>query len=96
MPHDERALFVATDRISAFDVVLSRPIPDKGAVLTQLTSWWLARMVDVTPNHLISSDPDTIAREVPALADTKDIWAKRSMLVQRARCRAAMPWNWND
>ena len=40
---DERVLFVATDRISAFDVVLDRPIPDKGAVLTQLTAWWLAR-----------------------------------------------------
>ena len=82
---NERALFVATDRISAFDVVLSRPIPDKGAVLTQLTSWWLARMGDVTPNHLISADPDSIVKLVPQLHDTRAIWANRSMLVRRAR-----------
>jgi phosphoribosylaminoimidazole-succinocarboxamide synthase len=81
----DRVLFVATDRISAFDVVLPRPIPDKGAVLTQLTAWWLARLRDLTPNHLITSDPDAIAREVPELADTRDIWQLRAMLVQRAR-----------
>jgi phosphoribosylaminoimidazole-succinocarboxamide synthase len=81
---EDRVLFVATDRISAFDVVLPRPIPDKGAVLTQLTAWWLARMQDLTPNHLITADPDTIADEVPELRDTRDIWEKRSMLVKRA------------
>ena len=81
---DERVLFVATDRISAFDVVLRRPIPDKGAVLTQLTAWWLARLGDITPHHLISADPDTIAEEVPQLRDTRQIWEKRSMLVRRA------------
>src|ERR671919_1759210 len=76
---DERVLFVATDRISAFDVVLSQPIPDKGAVLTQLTAWWLARLGDLTAHHLISADPDTIAREVRQLRDTRPIWEKRSM-----------------
>jgi phosphoribosylaminoimidazole-succinocarboxamide synthase len=81
---DERLLFVATDRISAFDVVLPQPIPDKGAVLTQLTAWWLARLGDITPSHLISADPDTIAAEVPQLRDTRQIWEKRSMLVRRA------------
>src|SRR5688500_5504672 len=82
---DDRLLLVATDRISAFDVVLPQPIPHKGAVLTQLTAWWLAQLRDITPNHLISSDPVTIAREVPALEDTQGIWEQRSMLVQRAR-----------
>jgi phosphoribosylaminoimidazole-succinocarboxamide synthase len=81
---DERVLFVATDRISAFDVVLRRPIPDKGAVLTQLTAWWLARLEDLTPHHLISADADAIAAAVPQLRDTRRIWAKRSMLVRRA------------
>jgi phosphoribosylaminoimidazole-succinocarboxamide synthase len=81
---DERLLFVATDRISAFDVVLPRPIPDKGAVLTQLTAWWLARLDDITPNHLISADPDTIAAHVPQLRATRQTWEKRSMLVRRA------------
>ncbi|HUF49991.1 MAG TPA: phosphoribosylaminoimidazolesuccinocarboxamide synthase [Longimicrobiales bacterium] len=82
---DDRLLIVATDRISAFDVVLPQPIPDKGAVLTQLTAWWLARIGDITANHLISSDAATIAAAVPALESTRAIWGQRSMLVQRAR-----------
>jgi phosphoribosylaminoimidazole-succinocarboxamide synthase len=82
---DDRLLIVATDRISAFDVVLPQPIPHKGAVLTQLTSWWLTRIADITPNHLISADPDVIGEEVPALADSRDVWGRRAMLVQRAR-----------
>jgi len=82
---DDRLLIVATDRISAFDVVLAQPIPHKGAVLTQLTAWWLARIGDITPNHLISADTETIAREVPQLDGTRDVWGQRSMLVQRAK-----------
>lgn len=81
----DRLLIVATDRISAFDVVLPQPIPDKGMVLTQLTAWWLERMSDITPNHMISADADVIADEVPELADTRATWARRAMLVQRAR-----------
>jgi phosphoribosylaminoimidazole-succinocarboxamide synthase len=80
---ENRLLIVATDRISAFDVVLPQPIPHKGAVLTQLTVWWLARLGDVTENHLISSDPDAIALAVPALAAQRAVWAGRSMLVRR-------------
>jgi phosphoribosylaminoimidazole-succinocarboxamide synthase len=82
---DGRLLIVATDRISAFDVVLPQPIPWKGAVLTQLTAWWLARMSDLTPNHLISADPDAIEKAVPSLASSRDVWAKRAMLVRRTR-----------
>ena len=67
---DDRLLLVATDRISAFDVVLDQPIPHKGKVLTGLTAYWLS-VLD-TPNHLISVE------EVPAE------FAGRSMLVQRA------------
>ncbi|MBR9991001.1 MAG: phosphoribosylaminoimidazolesuccinocarboxamide synthase [Gemmatimonadetes bacterium] len=82
---DDRLLIVATDRISAFDVVLPQPIPRKGAVLTQLTAWWLTKISDITPNHLISADTDAIAAAVPELADTRDIWGQRSMLVHRAK-----------
>jgi phosphoribosylaminoimidazole-succinocarboxamide synthase len=82
---DDRLLLVATDRISAFDVVLPQPIPFKGEVLTQLTAWWLGQLEDITPNHLISADADVIAREVPALADSRDVWAGRSMLVKRTK-----------
>ncbi|MGH3759949.1 phosphoribosylaminoimidazolesuccinocarboxamide synthase [Actinophytocola sp.] len=53
-------LLVATDRVSVYDVVLPTPIPDKGALLTQLSVWWFERLADVAPNHLIS------ATDVPA------------------------------
>ncbi|HEX6133699.1 MAG TPA: phosphoribosylaminoimidazolesuccinocarboxamide synthase [Longimicrobiales bacterium] len=81
---DDRLLIVATDRISAFDVVLPQPIPHKGAVLTQLTAWWLTKIADITPNHLITANADAIAEDVPELADTREIWGRRSMLVHRA------------
>src|SRR5690606_89746 len=79
----DRLLMVATDRISAFDVVLPQPIPHKGEVLTLITAWWLTRLEDITPNHLISVDPAVIAREVPALAGLESTWARRAMLVRR-------------
>jgi phosphoribosylaminoimidazole-succinocarboxamide synthase len=82
---DDRLLIVATDRISAFDVVMEQQIPHKGAVLTQLTAWWLARLGDITPNHMISSDPETILRQVPELEAAKTEWSGRSMLVKRAK-----------
>ncbi|HVD23117.1 MAG TPA: phosphoribosylaminoimidazolesuccinocarboxamide synthase [Lapillicoccus sp.] len=53
---DDRLLLVASDRISAFDHVLDTPIPDKGAVLTQLSLWWFDRLSDLVPNHLVSTD----------------------------------------
>jgi phosphoribosylaminoimidazole-succinocarboxamide synthase len=81
---DGRLLIVATDRISAFDVVLPQPVPDKGAVLTQLTAWWLARLGDITPNHLISADPDGIVEAAPELASSRSLWGGRAMLVHRA------------
>ena len=82
---DDRLLLVATDRISAFDVVLPQPIPEKGAVLTQLTAWWLPQLSDITPNHLISADADEIAAQVPALTSTREVWARRAMLVKRTK-----------
>jgi phosphoribosylaminoimidazole-succinocarboxamide synthase len=53
----DRLLLVASDRISAFDVVLPTPIPDKGRVLTGLSRFWFAATTDVIPNHLLSTDP---------------------------------------
>ena len=53
---DDRLLLVASDRISAFDYVLDTPIPDKGAVLTQLSLWWFDRLSDIVPNHVVSTD----------------------------------------
>jgi phosphoribosylaminoimidazole-succinocarboxamide synthase len=53
---DGRLLFVASDRISAFDYVLPTPIPDKGRVLTAMSTWWFAQLASVVPNHLLSTD----------------------------------------
>ena len=53
---DGRLLFVASDRISAFDVVMEEPIPDKGRVLTAITAFWLEQLADIAPNHLVSID----------------------------------------
>jgi phosphoribosylaminoimidazole-succinocarboxamide synthase len=77
-------LLVATDRVSAFDVVLPQPVPRKGEVLTLLSAWWFGRMADLVKNHLLSVDPDVIAQRYPALAPTRSVWARRSMLVRRA------------
>src|SRR4029079_11354575 len=59
---DGRLLMVATDRISAFDHVLATRIPDKGKILTRMSTWWFELLADVAPNHLISTDvPDEVA-----------------------------------
>ena len=54
---DQHLLMVATDRISAFDVVFNEPIPDKGRVLTAMTVWWSEYLASVASTHLVSADP---------------------------------------
>lgn len=76
-------LMVASDRVSAFDVVLPQPVPRKGEVLTLLSAWWFARTSDIIPNHLISVDPQWIAARYPVLEESREIWARRAMLVHR-------------
>src|SRR3954453_20560 len=75
----DRLLFVATDRISAFDWVLPDGIPDKGRVLTGLTLFWLDFLG--VPNHLLSTD---LAAMGPAFAAQADVLSGRSMLVRKA------------
>jgi phosphoribosylaminoimidazole-succinocarboxamide synthase len=76
----DKLLIVATDRLSAFDVILPTPIPDKGRVLTQLSLFWFNLLKDVIPNHVIS------ATEFPAPFDKfREELAGRSMLVRKAR-----------
>ena len=55
-PRDDQLLLVASDRLSAFDFILQTPIPDKGAVLTQLSLWWFDQLADLVPNHVVSTD----------------------------------------
>jgi phosphoribosylaminoimidazole-succinocarboxamide synthase len=76
-------LLVATDRVSAFDVVLPQPVPRKGEVLTLLSAWWFGKTAGLVPNHLLAIDPEQIAARYPALTPTRSIWERRSMLVRK-------------
>ena len=76
---DGGLLMVATDRVSAFDVVMPTPVPDKGRVLTQMSRWWFARTASVVPNHLRDDDP----RSLPAEIDWGEL-GPRSMRVVAA------------
>ncbi len=80
----DRVLLVATDRISAFDVVMSETIPNKGAVLTQTTAWWLRQLEGHVRHHMLSADSDAIVAELPALAPYADDLRQRMMLCRRA------------
>jgi len=76
-------LLVASDRVSAFDVVLHEPVPHKGAVLTQISAFWFERLGDVMPNHWLSADAAEIVERVPALAGHSGDLAGRAMLARR-------------
>ena len=80
----ERLLIVATDRVSAFDVVMREPVPFKGAVLTQLTAWWLRQLEREVDHHLLSADFYEIAQDVPSLAPYERALNGRAMLCRRA------------
>ena len=77
----DKLLIVATDRLSAFDVVLPDPIPDKGEILTQISLFWFDLIESIVPNHLLSSD----VNEFPDICKPyTDILKDRSMLVKKA------------
>jgi len=57
---DKRMLIVTTDRLSAFDVIMNEPIPDKGRVLTAMANFWFARLAHIVPNHLTAVDPESV------------------------------------
>ncbi|HVL03293.1 MAG TPA: phosphoribosylaminoimidazolesuccinocarboxamide synthase, partial [Acidimicrobiales bacterium] len=76
---DGRLVLVASDRISAFDVVMAEPVPDKGRALTAMSAFWFDHLGDVAPNHLISTDLD----DFPEPARRPDL-AGRVMLCRRA------------
>jgi phosphoribosylaminoimidazole-succinocarboxamide synthase len=79
----ERLLLVATDRVSAYDVVMAEPIPMKGAVLTQTSAWWFGQLEGVVRHHMLSAEADEIIREVPALRGYRRELAGRAMLCRR-------------
>lgn len=77
----DRLLIVATDRISAFDVVLPDPIPHKGEVLTKLSLFWFERLGGIVPNHFLSADVEDLPE---SFAPHRDWLRGRSMLVRKA------------
>ena len=78
-------LMIASDRVSAFDVILPQPIPKKGEVLTLITAWWLKQLDDRLPHHLIAVDPEMIIRRHPELEASRAHWERRAMLVHRTQ-----------
>jgi phosphoribosylaminoimidazole-succinocarboxamide synthase len=79
----DRLLLVASDRVSAFDVVMNELVPHKGAVLTQITAWWLRQFEGDLAHHMLSADAGEIVRAVPALAPHRAMLEGRSMLCRR-------------
>jgi len=79
---DDSLLIIATDRISAFDVIMPNPIPGKGEILTKLSTFWFEKMADIVGNHVLSNDVDHFP---PACAPYRDTLKGRSMLVRRAK-----------
>src|SRR5689334_19937170 len=75
----DRLVIVASDRLSAFDVVIPTPIPNKGRILTQLSNFWFRKTAHIVPNHLVSTD---IRRFPPAFRERKEL-AQRTVLVKR-------------
>lgn len=77
---EDRILMIASDRLSAFDVIMGEPIPGKGEILTQMALWWFDRLGHLCPNHLTGEAPESVVQpaEVPQVAG-------RAMLVQRLK-----------
>ncbi len=80
---DGRLLLVASDRVSAFDVVMNELVPHKGAVLTQITAWWLRQFEGDLAHHMLSADAGEIVKEVPVLAPHRAMLEGRAMLCRR-------------
>jgi len=79
---EDYLLIVATDRVSAFDVVLPTGIPEKGKILTQISLFWFDKVKDIVENHLVSANADEFPEPLPAY---KEILEGRSMLVKKAK-----------
>ena len=79
---DDSLLIIATDRISAFDVIMPNPIPGKGEILTKLSTFWFEKMADIVGNHVLSTEVDHFP---PTCTPYRDTLKGRSMLVRKAK-----------
>jgi phosphoribosylaminoimidazole-succinocarboxamide synthase len=77
---DDRLLVIQTDRLSAFDVIMPDPIPEKGRVLTEMSLWWFKKLGHVIPNHLTGVAPDSVVA-----AGERDQVARRAMVVRKLK-----------
>ncbi|MEP7382693.1 MAG: phosphoribosylaminoimidazolesuccinocarboxamide synthase [Gemmatimonadota bacterium] len=80
---DDRLLLVATDRVSAFDVIMRETVPFKGIVLTQLTAWWLRQLEPIVAHHMLGTAVDPLLDEFPALAPHREMLRGRLMVSRR-------------
>lgn len=81
----DKLLIITTDRLSAFDVVLPTPIPDKGRVLNQISLFWFKKFKDIVPNHILTADVDAMGLSPTFLKEFRSTIAGRSVLVHRAK-----------
>jgi phosphoribosylaminoimidazole-succinocarboxamide synthase len=81
---DDTVLLVASDRVSAFDVVMAEPVPKKGIVLTQISAYWFGILRKHVASHFLSADADEIIKRVPILAPHRGVIAGRAMLCRKA------------
>lgn len=81
---EDKLLIVTTDRLSAFDVVLPNPIPDKGRVLNQISLFWFEKFKSLVPNHVITADPARMGLDPKVLKEFGGMLAGRTILVHRA------------
>jgi phosphoribosylaminoimidazole-succinocarboxamide synthase len=81
---DKHLLIVASDRVSAFDVVMREAIPFKGAVLTQMSAFWFQLLSNVLPSHYVTANTEEILARIPGLARLEDQISGRAMLVLRS------------
>ena len=79
----ERLLLVASDRVSAFDVVMGEAVPHKGTVLTQISAFWFGHLGHIVPHHCLAASAEAILEAVPSLAPHRGQLAGRAMLVRR-------------
>jgi phosphoribosylaminoimidazole-succinocarboxamide synthase len=77
---DDRLLMIASDRLSAFDVIMGEPIPGKGELLTRMALFWFDQIKDIVPNHLTGENPESVVS-----ADEREQVRGRAMLVQRLK-----------
>lgn len=88
---DDALLLVATDRISAFDVVLNQGIPDKGRVLTQISVFWFGLTSDIVPNHLLTANDDSIAERLASAGVTVTDELRATLAGRCLLCRRTTP-----